>query len=132
LLRRTRRTRFGLYAVNGFADIEGSPLEAGIDTTKDKLIGVPAYELQNKYLGAILPSAAVIKKISKWAGKKKFIAGIVHDKRPKVSKFGPYTVYRLVPDGVFWIRDGEDLESGQIVAVRTNQKTGRALEIKHL
>jgi len=128
----TSRARFGLYAVNGFADIEGSPLEAGIDTTKDKLIGVPAYELQNKYLGAILPSAAVIKKISKWAKKEKFIAGIVHDKKPKVSKFGPYTVYRLVPDGVFWIRDGEDLESGQIVAVRTNQKTGRALEVKHL
>lgn len=128
----TSRARFGLYAVGGFDDVDGSPLDAGIDTTKEAM-GTPAYELQQRYLGAVLPSAAVIKKISKWANKEKFVAGIVHDIRKKNSpKFGPYIVYRLVPDGVFWIRDGEKLENGEIVAVKVNQRTGRALQVKRL
>lgn len=126
------RARFGLYAVGGFEGLAGSPIEAGIDTTKEEM-GTPQYELQQKYLGAVLPSASIIKKISRWDKKDKWVAGIVHDIRKKMSpKFGPYTVYRLVPDGVFWIRDGEELEDGQIVAVKFNQRTGRALQVRHL
>jgi DNA polymerase-3 subunit alpha len=128
----TSRARLGLYEVGGFAGIRGNPLDAGIDTTKETM-KTPLYELQQRYLGAVLPSADVIKKISKWDKKEKWMAGIVHDKRKKTSiKFGPYVVYRLVPDGVFWIRDGEDLENGQIVAVKANQKTGRALQVRSL
>jgi DNA polymerase-3 subunit alpha len=127
----TARARFGLYAVNGFEGLDGSPLDARIDTAKGELMG-PAYELQQTYLGAVLPSAGIIKKINQYAKKEGWCAGIVKEKRNKTSKYGPYTVYRLVPDGVFWIRDGKPLEVGQIVAARFHKKTGRALEVKKL
>jgi len=127
----TSRARYGLYAVNGFEGLDGSPLEAGIDTAKGELMG-PAYELQQTYLGAVLPSSGIIKKINEYSRKDGWCAGIVKEKRNKTSKYGPYIVYRLVPDGVFWIRDGETLEVGQIIAARYHQKTGRALEVKKL
>ncbi len=127
----TSRARYGIYALGGYVGVDGDPMDAGIDTSKGELMG-PEYELQQKFIGAVLPSAGIIKKINVHARKKGWCSGIVKEKRNKVSKFGPYVVYRLVPDGVFWVRDGEDLEPGQIVAVRYHQKTGRALEIKRL
>jgi len=125
------RARFGLYAVGGFEGLKGSPLDAGIDTTKE-LLSHSDYEKQQAYLGAVLPSAEILRKITRWSKKDKYIAGIVKEKRRKVSKFGPYIVYRLVPTGTFWVRDGKELEEGQIVAAKVHQRTGRAIEVKEL
>lgn len=127
----TSRARLGLYAVGGFDGLKGNPMDAGIDTTKLDLLETEA-ELQQKYLGAILPSAKVIKKIREYDEKDGWMAGVVSKLKKKRSKWGPYVVHYLTPDGVFWTRDMDPAKVGEIVATRYNKGTGRALEMRRL
>jgi DNA polymerase-3 subunit alpha len=122
----TSRSRLGLYVLGGFEGLEGSPLEAGIDTSS-LIMGEEAYDVQRRHLGAVLPSASIIRKIAKWRKKDGVTAGVIKSKKRKTSKWGPYVVYQLVPDGVFWVRDGPSFEVGEVVAAKVNQRTRRLL-----
>lgn len=126
------RARLGLYALGGFEGLAGDPKQAGIDTLKLDDIGTSPHAIQQKYLGAALPSAEVVKLIDRW-NEKGYLSGIVVERHKKESgKFGPYEVHFMIPEGVFWVRGMPSVEIGKVVAVKVNHKTGKALKIIEL
>lgn len=129
------RAREGLLALNGYKGMYGEP-----KTTEEikKVLGVKEYpaierrrENQQKYLGFIIPDKALLDEFAKHR-KVGMEVGIINNIDHRESKWGPYTVYRLSPKGVFWSRDVRDLEKGTIVAVRVSSKNGKAQRIKLL
>jgi DNA polymerase-3 subunit alpha len=125
------RARKALYLLGGFEGIDGNPIDAGIDTLALDDIGEPEHVIQQKYLGAMVPSAKIINLIesNKAEG---LISGIVVNRRRKESKFGVYEVHYLIPEGIFWTRDLPPVAIGKAVAVKTNPRSGKALKIQEL
>lgn len=122
------RARLGLYAVGAFDGVAGNPVEANIDTTQiDESV-----DLLQEYIGIVIPTVAMTKTI---AAETKLgrICGVVVGSEKKSSRYGPYTVYRLSPSGVFWTRDlPRQFRSGDLVSARVNGNSGRAKEVQKL
>lgn len=125
------RARKALYLLHGFDELEGSPADAGIDTLALEDIGEPDHVLQQRYLGAIIPSADIIRLIEE-SKEEGMVAGIVAERRKKESRHGPYEVHYLIPEGIFWTRDMPTVEVGKPVKVKINARTGRALKVWEL
>jgi hypothetical protein len=125
------RARKALYLLGGFKDLPGNPIDAGIDTLKLDDIGEPEHVIQQKYLGAMVPSADIIRLIERKKSEG-FICGIVTDRKRKESRFGVYEVHYLTPSGIFWTRELAPVKIGKVVAVKTSMKTGKAISIQEL
>jgi hypothetical protein len=125
------RARKALYLLGGFEGISGNPIDAGIDTLALDDIGGPEHVIQQKYLGAMVPSAKIINLIESNRAEG-LISGIVVNRRRKESKFGVYEVHYLIPEGIFWTRDLPPVAIGKAVAVKTNPRSGKALKIQEL
>jgi DNA polymerase-3 subunit alpha len=117
-----KRARQGLYALGAFEGLDGDCSVLGVDELD---LSLSKYDLMLTYLGAVIPSKAMLDKIES-ERKRGFVAGIVVDVKNKRSAYGPYTVYRLSPSGVFWKRgDTDKLKKGDFVSAKVS-KTGRA------
>ena len=58
---------------------------------------------------------------------------VVVDVERRESNYGVYYVYKLSPNGAFWVREEEPkYAKGDIVAARVDAKTGRAKITKQL
>ena len=127
------RARAGLYALQGFRGMPATPKTLEIKADVVDFDDEPT-EIQRKFLGIFVPLALELDKIKseKAAGR---VAGIVASTDKRRSNYGPYTVYRLVPFGVFWVRKAKvdrDIEIGDLVSATVTESTGRALTVKHL
>lgn len=129
------RAREGLWQLEGMSDLIPDTytvdqiVEAlALKTEPDPISG---RERQLKYLGFIVPTRKTREKMEK-LGAEGYTCGIVESSEVRTSRYGPYTVYRLSPNGVFWSRDVPDLDKGEVVAVRISEKNGKALTIEKI
>ena len=91
--------------------------------------GQTAQGSQREFMGLILPTTKDLDLIN-LARAKGWVAGIVNTKERGTSKFGPYYVYTLLPEGAVWTRGAyEDVEVGDKVKVRAKADTGKILEL---
>jgi len=120
------RVKKGLWALGAFSDIKGDVVDLGIKDYEP----MKWYEAHQEFLGFVIPTPKIAKRIID-AKAKGIKSGIIVNKKKKTSKYGDYFVYRLAPEGSFWVRGHhEDLQNGQLVFCRTSKKTGKATKIK--
>ena len=98
---------------------------------KDVEFGMKRKNKQLKYLGFIVPDYKLLKSFKEYEDKG-WTAGIIKAREKRESKYGPYVVYRLSPNGSFWSREVQDLQKGQAIAVLISGKNGKAKQIKIL
>lgn len=122
------QARRGLLALGAF---EGLPH----GDEPHKVLQVKALEKltaqarQREFMGLILPTKRDLDLIN-LARSQGWVAGIVNTKERRTSKFGPYYVYTLLPEGAAWTRGAyEDVEVGDKVKVRLKADTGKILEL---
>lgn len=132
------RAREGLIMLGGFKglweELVDSPEELHeLLALKSGAIefGMDKAARQQKYLGFIVPDKRFIDTMARYK-KLGWTCGIIDSVDNRSGKFGPYAVYRISPNGVFWSRDIMDLEKGQPVAVKISDKNGKANSIKIL
>lgn len=89
------------------------------------------YTKQQRYLGFVIPTVGTMRAI-KAAQKAGEVAGIVERTKEKSSRYGKYTVYYLLPEGIFWSRTPVNVKIGDMVAARVNSKSGKALAVRKL
>lgn len=129
------QARKGLYAMGAFGSLPASLKDlqiedaelrpTGKEITKDVLV---------KHLGFVIPTAGDLDKIES-AIDEGWQAGIVGEIADKTSRYGPYKVFKLVPNGIFWARGIEmalKLNVGDMVKAKTSASSGKALTIKRL
>jgi hypothetical protein len=84
-------------------------------------------ERQVAVFGFPLPSKDIVDKIQA-VRKGGWVAGVVREVERRESKYGPYFVYKLAPEGTFWIRsDTQTYEKGQLVSARVKVDSGKAI-----
>jgi DNA polymerase-3 subunit alpha len=84
-------------------------------------------ERQVAVFGFPLPSKDIVDKIQA-VRKGGWVAGVVREVERRESRYGPYFVYRLAPEGAFWIRsDTQTYEKGQLVSARVKADSGKAI-----
>lgn len=127
------QAREGLYMLNAFGDLTVSPRDLAL-----KLDGSTWPEInsenQRKYLGVVIPGAEALARI-KHARELGYVAGIISSIEDKKSKWGPYHVIRLVPNGVFWTRGltiMSELKVGDCVMAEVKAESGKANKIKYI
>lgn len=102
-----KRIKKGLQAVGAFEGLTGERSVLGIDD----IIEETALEIQQQYLGYIIPTKALVKKIQTMNsnGKK---AGIVKTVELKESKsgYGEFWRFNLLPHGSVWSRNPKMVE----------------------
>jgi len=129
------RAREGLFMLDGFSDLMDYPsdLEEAAETLSLKPIEPLKHprKLNLKYLGFIVPDKRMLKSFES-LGAKGWTCGIIDSREVRESRWGPYTVYRLSPKGIFWSRDVPDLEKGMAIGVNISEKNGKAKAIKIL
>lgn len=92
----------------------------------------PAVVDEVAFLGFRLPTKRIIDEIE-LVRKGGWAAGLVVDVERRESNYGVYYVYKLSPNGAFWVREEEPkYAKGDIVAARVDAKTGRAKITKQL
>jgi len=120
------RVKRGLYALGAFKGIDGVVEDLGVKDYEK----LPWWEAQQKYLGFVIPTPELAKRIID-AKAKGIRAGTISKKEKRNSRWGDYYVYKLAPEGSFWVRGiHEDLEVGQLVFCRTNKRSGKATKVK--
>ena len=129
------RARKGLMMLGGFRGLmdgmgDIDKLAERLEVKDFKPVGSRS-ERQLTYLGFIVPDKKLLTMFGHYE-LKGWAVGIINSKDKRVSKWGPYTVYRLSPNGVFWTRDADDLRKGQAVAANVSSKNGKAKTIKIL
>lgn len=142
----TARAREGLYMLGAFPWIDTrlytSPSTKVVKTTKSissllsELELKPELELQTlsrfetmvKYLGAVLLTPKEVANL-KAASAGNIVAGVVASVETRVSSYGSYQVYRLIPDASFWARKLPLMAVGDLVVVKLGEN-GKALTIK--
>jgi DNA polymerase-3 subunit alpha len=117
------RAREGLYHLGAFEGIEGNPHALAI---KSEVIDLARYKTQREYFGLVVPSQKLLELIEK-EKEKGHLAGVIAERKSKCSNYGPYIVYYLLPDGIFWRRGEAEFEVGDIVIATTNKKTGKVI-----
>ena len=131
------RAREGLLRLGGFHGLDVT-YPSGLSKFGyfKKLLGLKELEpmtgrrdRQLKYLGIIIPTRRMLEKFEKYSFEG-YTCGIINSKDMRESTWGPYAVYRLSPQGVFWSRDVKDLEKGEVVAAKISKKNGKAKSIK--
>lgn len=123
--------REGLWQLGAFEGVDGSPHDLMI---KKEVMDIDVtFTSQYKYMSMIIPTKSLLERIheAKIEGK---MLGVITSKERKESKYGPYVVYKLAPEGIFWIRNGtlREYEVGQLVRTTTNGKTGKAKDVQVL
>jgi DNA polymerase-3 subunit alpha len=126
----TKRAREGLYALGAFKALSADGTDAkllGVDPLE--LSRLTVYEAQQRFLGIIIPS----KRFMDWLENEKLlgkVAGIVMTIKNKESRWGPYVVFYLAPEGVVWMRPNPGtVKVGDIVTAKTRKDSGKALLI---
>jgi DNA polymerase-3 subunit alpha len=129
------QARKGLYMMRAFNGLkaslkdlaieDGEVLPAGIGVSNETLL---------KHMGFIIPSKEDLDRIEtlKDSGWK---AGIIGEIVDKVSRYGPYKVFKLVPDGIFWARTAEmslKLAIGDVVKAKCSASTGKAMKVQKI
>jgi DNA polymerase-3 subunit alpha len=122
------KAREGLLHLGAFEGLTGATKSLG---TTNEIIDLARYKSQRAYFGLIVPSAKLLSLIEK-EKTQGHLAGVVVEKKRKSSNFGPYVVYYLLPDGIFWRRGEEEFDVGDIVVATTSAKTGKALKARRV
>jgi DNA polymerase III subunit alpha len=133
------QARASLVGVGAFKGIPGSLDKLGISGKSKEMLDEikrssnPEREAQLRLLGFIIPTKSEIKKIEE-ASKDGLVTGIIAAKKEKKSGFGPYTVYYLIPQGLFWTRGlrTEELRIGDFVAAKIRPSSGKATMVRKL
>lgn len=133
------RARKGLWALDSFNGIVGPNEESEMRTLGilGKKESAPLKEMETRnptmeYLGFIIPSKEFVKKLESESGDG-IAVGIIVSSKDKTSGYGPYTVYRLFPNGIFWVRGlSIELKNGDFVKVKVKKDSGKALSIERL
>lgn len=126
------QARKGLYMTEAFGKVPVSPKQLDIDS---ELLPTSKKELefaQRQFLGVVIPSKEILEKIDKYTAMGK-VAGMVASIDNKSSGYGPYKVFKLVPNGIFWARGlvtANELKVGDLVVAETRKDSGKALRIK--
>jgi len=122
------RGRLGLLHLGGFESIPGEAQTLGLkpDDVTQTYSNIDA---QRAFLGFVIPTKKMLDFFERTTHGKDQIAGIIESKKSKTSKFGPYVVYHLTPQGSFWSREMMDLKVGQAVVVRIKKNSGKALKV---
>lgn len=127
------RARQGLYKIGAFDGLPCIPEDLAINC--DPLsIDDDDTTIQRETLGLIVPTSTELKVISQEESKGN-VAGIISGMEDRKSNWGPYTVIRVIPFGVFWERSLDSKKKfsvGDLVTATVNQNTGRASSIKRL
>lgn len=121
----TAAVREGLLALGAF---EGIPGEFTVDKKRGPVDfkGLSSYERQLKYMGYALPTSELVALVDR-EKKKDRLAGIVYAKETRRSDYGPYTVFRLMPEGVCWHRGAADWPIGTLLSVKIHKGNGKLL-----
>jgi DNA polymerase-3 subunit alpha len=131
------RAREGLWQLGGFSTLDkpDEPDEIaellGLKETPQK---VSRQKTQLKYLGFIVPTRKMLEEYEKLEAVG-WTCGIINSMDSRSSKHGPYKVYRLSPNGVFWTRDKHamtDLDKGMSVGALISEKNGRLKKLQIL
>ena len=133
------QARASLLGIGAFKGIKGSLEKLGISGKSKEMLDEirsspnPEREAQLRLLGFIIPTKAEIKKIEE-ASEAGMITGIIASKKEKKSGFGPYTVYYLIPNGLFWTRGmrSDELKIGDFVAAKVRPSSGKATTVKKI
>lgn len=120
--------RLGLAAMHGFPDEVCEGL--GIDELKIKeMKALSLNKKMKKFLGMIIPSKELLKKINEINVSGVYTAGIISEEEERASSYGPYRVYKLTPHGAFWTRKAT-LNIGDFIVCKIIR--GKLVSIKSL
>lgn len=112
--------RLGLYALGGLNLLEGTAKVYQLDSAKVvEASALRTTQMQSQFLGMYIPDAALVGRIER-AKSRGYLGGIISEISERVSKFGPYKVFRLAPHGTFWTRDF-DFRIGEFVIVSVSK-----------
>ena len=129
------QARKGLYAMRAFGSVPVTQKELQIEDADILPIGKKVTnETLLKHMGFIIPTKDDLRTIEE-AIDEGWQAGIVGEIVDKTSRYGPYKVFKLVPNGIFWARGIEmamKLKVGDMVKAKTSSSSGKALTIKPL
>lgn len=115
--------REGLFHLGAFDGVLGNVNALAI---KNTIVDLARYKTQRKYFGLIVPTQKLLELIEKEKTKGR-LAGVISEKKSKTSNYGPYVVYYMLPDGIFWRRGEAEFEVGDIVVATASKKTGKVI-----
>lgn len=122
------RGRLGLFRLGGFDGVDGSLADLQVKSEPKTMTEL---EVQTEHLGFIIPPPRVLSIVAE-AKRDGLIAGIITDFVEKESRFGPYTVYYLVPQGAIWSRDYRGLKIGAFIKAKIKSDSGKILRYEEL
>jgi len=133
------QARASLLGIGAFKGIKGSIDNLGISgKSKEMLDDIrtssnPEREAQIRLLGFIIPTKSEIANLET-ASEEGMTTGIIGSMKQKKSAFGPYTVYYLIPNGLFWTRGKLMFEPqvGDFVAAKVKANSGKATSVRKL
>jgi DNA polymerase-3 subunit alpha len=128
------KAREGLFELGSFEGVtfKGDGYkELAIKPTTIADLGRTPYQKQQEYLGFVIPTVATMERIKR-ARSEAQVAGVVSGMKDKTSRYGPYRVFYLLPEGICWTRDTVDIAVGDIIVAKVRKESGKALSITKL
>lgn len=127
------RGRRGLLEMGAFDEImegfERGHYEEMLDLKHEEIIKSPTVK-QMQFLGTIIPTKEIQAKMDEFRASGK-VVGVVSSLESRESKWGPYLVIKLSPNGVFWTRESMDFfKKGQILAATINESNGKLKKVE--
>lgn len=128
-----KRAKKALYYVGALNSLSGKPEDMGIEIEP-----LNQEQIQEQYLGFILPKPAFFKAVEK-ALRKGMLAGIVNTIKDKISTYSgkPYQTYSLFPDGYFYsyvldvAKVGEEIQVNVIKDKNNNNRLKQVMELEY-
>lgn len=118
-----------IWNLGGFKKIDGCFSDFKIDYVPPIELNTP--KLQFEHLGFVIPTQKMVETVSK-ANHMGYTAGIITEVKNKKSKYGPFTSYRLAPNGHMWARGKyENFKEGDLVVAKTTDY-GRMKKAKRI
>lgn len=121
------KARLGLWQLNAFKDIEGTPADLQVEVP----IGLTRVQKHMAYMGFMIPPVKALQLVNE-AVAQGYIAGVIHGKIEKESQYGKYWVYYLLPRGSVWSRTINNLEIGQWVKIKHKKSSGKIYRVEAL
>jgi DNA polymerase-3 subunit alpha len=133
------QARASLLGIGAFKGLSGDVKKLGISGKSNEMLAEirkspnPEREAQLRLLGFVLPTKTEIANIEK-ATEDGWVAGIIGAVKKKSSAFGPYEVFYLIPNGLFWVRGlrTDNLGVGDFVAAKVKANSGKATTLRKL